>query len=102
MKSNFKTLLRVFFGLIAIGLIPLILHLHDIGDQYGVVDYFTFSVLSANKKRPYQPKFDDKVGDKIIVMAKLEQEDTSWVVEELPEYVCCSRHQLFPLQLTLC
>lgn len=86
MKSNFKTLLRVFFVLVTVGLIPLIIHLHDLSDQYGVVDYFTFSVLSAVEKRPHRSQAVDKAGDKIIVMAKLEQEDTSWVVEELPEY----------------
>lgn len=38
------------------------------------------------------PNYDDglptgEVGDKVIVMAKLAMEDTSWVAENLPEYV---------------
>lgn len=86
--NNLKTVLRVALYLIIIGAVLLVAHLQDLGDQYRVIDYFAFSLLSARPNRPYRPKpIGTKVGDKVIVMAKMEHEDTSWVAEELPEYV---------------
>ena len=89
MKSNtFKTALRLFLCFLTVGAVLLVAHLQDLGDQYGVVDYFTFSVSNLRASRPYHSKpVGNTVGDKVIVMAKMEHEDTSWVAEELPEYV---------------
>lgn len=71
-------------------LFPLFLleaHLKDLYDQYHAGAY----VADWWKYRQSRPNYQDvahqvHVGDKVIVMAKLE-EDTNWVEEELPEYV---------------
>jgi hypothetical protein len=87
-SSTFKFAVRLVLFLLAIGAILLVAHLQDLGDQYGVVDYFTFSVSNLRADRPsHSNTIGNIVGDKIIVMAKMETEDTSWVAEELPEYV---------------
>lgn len=62
--------------------ILLLLHLVDILGQYRAYDYLLASVtssplLASNRGSALQ--------DKIIVMAKLEREDTSWVEEMVPE-----------------
>jgi hypothetical protein len=87
-SSNFKTPLRLAICLLLIGAFVLFTHLHDLGDQYGAVDYFTLSLFGLSTHQPQEPKpVGSKGGDKVIVMAKMEHEDTSWVAEELPEYV---------------
>ena len=73
-------------GLLVI-LVPLYLlerHLHDLYNQYHAGDY----VVDWWKYN--QPSYKDAAaqttpGDKVIVMAKLEEEQTNWVEEELPE-----------------
>jgi hypothetical protein len=89
MKSNtLKTIVRFVLCLLAIGAVLTLAHFQDLGDQYGVVDYFTFAVSNVTPKRPNQQKpSGTRPGDKVIVMAKMEHEDTSWVAEELSEYV---------------
>lgn len=87
-SSTFKAFTRVVLCLTTIGAVLLFVHYQNLGDQYGVVDYFTFSVLRVTPNRPYEPKLVGSIaGDKIIVMAKMEEEDTSWVAEELTECV---------------
>ncbi len=55
----------------------------DIWDQYSISSYIGASIgHGAPAKAPAIP---GKPGDKIIVMAKLEQEDTNWVENYLPE-----------------
>jgi hypothetical protein len=84
-SSSFKAIARTVLCLFTLGAILLIAHLQDLGDQYGVMDYFTFSV-SNTKQRPHESDpGGNAVGDKVIVMAKMEHEDTSWVADELPE-----------------
>lgn len=86
-SSSFKTIVRLVLCLAAIGAILLLAHFQDLGDQYGVVDYFIFAVSNVTPKRPYQLKpIGNTARDKVIVMAKMEHEDTSWVAEELSEY----------------
>lgn len=94
MKSGtFKTVVRSALCLTAIGALLLIAHFQDLGDQYGVVDYFTFAVSNVKSNRPHESKpIDQTTEDKVIVMAKMEQEDTSWVADELPE--CVELHAL--------
>ena len=85
-SSGFKTVVRFVLCLLAIGAILLVAHFQDLGDQYGVVDYFTFAMPNLTPKPPYQHKtIGNIVGDKVIVMAKMEHQDTSWVAEELSE-----------------
>lgn len=49
--------------------------------------YTRFHPLSLDLPSHSTNPFNVEVGDKIIVMAKLEEEDTDWVQDELPEYV---------------
>ena len=64
-------------------------HLEDLWDQYDVTSY-----IGASWKNTFQhgtveniPTLSGQPGDKVIIMAKLEKENTDWVAEELPEYV---------------
>ena len=84
-NSSFRTAVRTTLCLFVVGSILLLAHLHDLGDQYGAVDYFTFSLYKISTKTPAQRYHSPQ--DKVIVMAKMEHEDTSWVAEELPEYL---------------
>lgn len=61
-------------------------HLEEIWDQYSVEDYIVDSIFYyVPEEIPDQPE-ELEWGDKVIVMAKLEEENTDWVKEELPEY----------------
>ena len=57
----------------------------DLGNQYSALAYLqaSFSYALFEKWEPQRPA-GAKAGDKIIVMAKMESEDTSWVEDELP------------------
>ena len=71
--------------LLTVLLLLLIRHIQDIFEQYSAAAFLADSLSSHRQHgigRP--PRFP---GDKIIVMAKLEEEHTNWVQEELPEYV---------------
>lgn len=58
-------------------------HLQDICNQYRAGAY-VINWLDRNDSAS-RPSGDTTPGDKVIVMAKLEEEDTKWVEEELPE-----------------
>lgn len=83
-------------------LFPLFLleaHLKDLYDQYHAGEY----VADWWKYKQPQPNYQDVahqvyVGDKVIVMAKLEEENTNWVEEELPEYVH-HHHSIYSLDV---
>lgn len=79
--------LRLALGSCLVILIPfflLIRHLLDLGNQYNVTAYIQSSFLSSAQDKV--PPIPAKPGDKIIIMAKLEAEDTSWVAEYLPDW----------------
>lgn len=62
-------------------------HLHDLGDQYRAGAYLN-AWWNRNELRYFPaPPQQTSPHDKVIVMAKLEEERTEWVEEELPEYV---------------
>jgi hypothetical protein len=67
--------------------------LRDIFEQYSAAAYL---VDSLNPYRQagieHSGGFLGRLGDKVIVMAKLEEEHTNWVQEELPEYTASSRY----------
>lgn len=78
---------RFIFGASVILFIPLFLlvrKLHEVWDQYNVPAYIQSSLRHGIAEQPQA--IIGEVGDKVIVMAKLEKEDTSWVAEYLPEY----------------
>ncbi|KAM5483124.1 hypothetical protein McanCB56680_003182 [Microsporum canis] len=58
--------------------------LRAIADQYNVRGYLKDSFDST--KQPIRPTNAVAVGDKVIVMAALEEEDTRWVQEYLPDW----------------
>lgn len=65
----------------------------DSWHKYNVNDFVYSSVAKALhiELDTYNPT-GENTGDKIVIMAKLEAEDTEWVAEKLPEYV-----SFFPL-----
>ena len=63
-------------------------HIQDIFEQYSAATYLTDFLNSRHQAGIDQTAgVLDRLGDKVIVMAKLEEEHTNWVQEELPEYV---------------
>jgi hypothetical protein len=66
-------------------IIPLLLKVQDLLDEYDGYRYLASSLLGHGRPNP-QDTAVPPMGDKIIVMASLESEDTSWVAEKLPEY----------------
>lgn len=100
--GTLKTAVRGVVCFLTLGAILLLAHLQDLANQYGVVDYFTFSLSNTMSRRPYHPNPPRNVtGDKVIVMAKMEHEDTTWVAEELPEYVELSPVDMVTVILTM-
>lgn len=63
-------------------------HLEDLWDQYDVTSYIGASWKNTFKHGTVQniPTFNGQPGDKVIIMATLEKENTDWVAEGLPEY----------------
>lgn len=59
----------------------------DLESQYGAIVYLETSVrhMLLEHSQPRVPSVGAKPGDKVIVMAKLETDNTDWVAEELPE-----------------
>lgn len=69
-------------------------HLQDLYNQYRAGAYLV-DWLDRNGPVHNAVSGDTPPGDKVIVMAKLEEEDTNWVEEELPE--CVPVHPIHPL-----
>ena len=69
--------------------------IEDKWDQYGVGSYVKHKVQTTlrNATLNYLPPLPGVTGDKVIIMAKLEKDDTSWVTKDLFEYAfpTCSR-----------
>jgi hypothetical protein len=87
-----RWILRLLFAGLFFPILLLFLlknHLEDLSDQYNVSDYVHASLQNTfhHGTLDYHAPFDGKVGDKVIIMAKLEKEDTEWVAENLPECV---------------
>ena len=88
MRWSYRFALSISIPLIVLLLI-LKNYVEDIWDQYRVGSYIKASwdnKFHAGIKESSYPH-QGKPGDKVIVMAKLEKEDTSWVTEHLQEYV---------------
>lgn len=60
------------------------LRLYDIWDQYNVPAYVSSS-LGLKEDGHFEHPPLGMVGDKVVVMAKMEKENTDWVAENLPE-----------------
>ena len=73
-------------------LVLLIRHFLDLGNQYSAFAYLQTSVRNS-LSRPsseYPSAAVVEADDKIVVMAKVESEDTNWVARELPSSVVTS------------
>lgn len=85
MKCGFRIIICA--ALLACSLLYLLgSHLWDLGNQYHAGAYL-MDWWSRSEDHSEAVPFHGPPGDKAIVMAKLEEEDTDWVAEELPEYV---------------
>lgn len=62
-------------------------HLEDLWDQYNVPAYLRSSFKNSFRhgELDHLAPIPGKMGDKIIVMARLEHENTDWVAKNLPE-----------------
>lgn len=64
-------------------------HLEDLWDQYNVPAYLRSSFKNSFRhgELDHLAPVPGKMGDKIIIMARLERENTDWVAKNLPESV---------------
>ena len=61
-------------------------HMIDLYHQYNPIDYLTSSITHHGQHKSHEVGGSTlEVEDKIVVMAAMEEEDTAWVAEELPE-----------------
>jgi len=63
--------------------------LQDFWDQYNVTSYIGSSLKETFGRHGsvhYMPPLPGVKGDKIIVMARMEEDDTDWVTKDLSEY----------------
>lgn len=87
MRCNLR--FRVVIILAAVlGFIPLFAFLKDKYEVYDPLAYISASITTFQQGDNHQPlPLGQITGDKIIVTSRLEKDDMSWVVNELPEYV---------------
>lgn len=90
--SDMKATTRILIILSLISMTPIFLlirHFLDLGDQYSAFTYFRTSIAQFLSHSP--PEGPHAIGieaeDKIIVMARMETEDTGWVARDLPSFV---------------
>lgn len=88
MRWIVRTAVAVVVALALIALFVLDTLVRDSWHKYNVNDFVYSSVAEALHYNldTYNPT-GENTGDKIVIMAKLEAEDTEWVAEKLPEYV---------------
>lgn len=85
MKGGMRIILCVA-ALLFFSLYLLEAHVQDICNQYHAGAYlFAWIDRKLPGAAPPAPPPIGVPGDKVIVMARLEEEDVSWVEEELPE-----------------
>ena len=83
-----RTAVAVVVALALVVLLVLDTLVRDLWHKYNVNDFVYSSVAEALDYNldTYNPT-GENTGDKIVIMAKLEAEDTEWVAEKLPEWV---------------
>lgn len=87
-----RTSRAVFIAISAILMVPLVLltrHLLDLGDQYSAFTYLRASLAGVVFHNPLQSPTNVgvEIEDKIVVIGKMESEDTDWVARENPSFV---------------
>lgn len=85
-----RWIVRFFATASLVAILLLILlknHLQDLSDQYHLNAYIHASIQNSFHygSLEYHAPTAGKVGDKVIIMAKLEKENTEWVAANLPE-----------------
>lgn len=88
MRWIVRTAVAVVVALALVLLFVLDTLVRDSWHKYNVNDFVYSSVAEALRYNldSYNPA-GENTGDKIVIMAKLEAEDTEWVAEKLPEWV---------------
>lgn len=81
MRGNIRLALICVSSLLLFSLYLLEAHLQDLCNQYRAGAYM---VAWLDRNGASTPTYTTP-GDKVIVMAKLEEEHTEWVAQELPE-----------------
>lgn len=76
---------RVVLGACCVVLIWLFFHVLDLCEQYRAYDYVLASVNKDAATSTFAAGGSSHQQDKVIVIAKLESEDTDWVGNMLPE-----------------
>jgi len=82
MRLGYRLLIAA--TLIVAFLIAVKVRLYEIWDQYDVPAYVAGSLGVGDEAYEAVPLVGE-AGDKVIVMAKMEKEDTNWVGQHLPE-----------------
>lgn len=74
---------------IVVSILCYVLHIKidQLWDQYNAPAYAWAALQNTflDSELDNPPPMPGKVGDKVIIMAKTESEDTDWVAEDLPE-----------------
>lgn len=60
-------------------------HLADLSDQYGAKNYLVDWLNLGWSDRGIGSSYPVSSGAKVVVVAKLQEEHTEWIEEELPE-----------------
>lgn len=84
-----KSACRIALCFLLLLLIPLYLleaHFADLGDQYHAGTYLADWFRGNDSYRYKWSSYKGDISDKVVVMARLEEEPVQWVQEELPEY----------------
>jgi hypothetical protein len=84
MRGGIRLAVICVSSLLLFSLYLLEAHLEDLCNQYRAGAYLV-DWLDRNGAVPNPTYAHSTVGDKVIVMAKLEEEHTEWVEQELPE-----------------
>ena len=71
-------------------------HLLDLGNQYSAFTYLQKSLPFAHTPSGPSPSGDVNTEDQVVVMAKMESENTDWVAKELPSFVNLPCPSYFP------
>ena len=97
MRTSYRVLIMAV--LFVAFFILLKMRLYDIWDQYNVQAYLSAS-LGFEVEAHFVPPPLGRAGDKVVVMAKMEEENTDWVGENLFEYVIDLRLLFFLFSFT--
>ncbi|KAJ6070232.1 hypothetical protein N7467_011551 [Penicillium canescens] len=85
MRGGIRLAVICVSSLLLFSLYLLEAHLEDLCNQYRAGAYLV-DWLDRNGAVPNPTYADSTMGDKVIVMAKLEEEHTEWVEQELPDW----------------